>query len=272
MQNLKVTLIQTDLVWENPEANRAHFELLIGSIREQTDVIVLPEMFTTGFSMKPEFVAESFDLDTMSTLNRMRSWAADMNAIVTGSVAVEENGKYYNRLFWVRPDGTFSMYDKRHTFTFAGENQHYQKGNERIIEEWRGWKICPLICYDLRFPVWSRNGLVNSQPLYDVLIYVANWPSARREPWKKLLLARAIENQVYTIGINRVGKDANGNEYTGDSSVINPRGEYIHELQPAAQEVKTVELSWNDLQEFREKFPVLEDGDSFEIKSNYVVS
>lgn len=266
MQDLKITLVQTDLIWENPEANRAQTEMLLGTIREKTDLIVLCEMFTTGFTMQPEKVAEPFDLENMSTLNRMRSWAAELDAVVTGSVAVEENGKYYNRLLWVRPDGSFSMYDKRHTFTFAGENLHYESGNERIIEEWRGWKICPLICYDLRFPVWSRNTLVDGKPMYDLLIYVANWPSVRREPWQKLLLARAIENQCYTVGLNRVGHDANNNEYSGDSSIINPRGEYLLQLTPSKEELKTQAISRSELEEFRMKFPVLNDGDGFELR------
>jgi len=266
MQDLKITLVQTDIIWENPEANRAHLELHLGTLRDKTDVIVLSEMFTTGFSMAPEKIAEPFDFENMSTLNRMRSWAAELNAVITGSVSVEENGKYFNRLFWVRPDGSFSTYDKRHTFTFVGEDKHYERGNERIVEEWRGWKICPLICYDLRFPTWSRNKIVEGKPLYDVLIYIANWPAARKEPWQKLLLARAIENQCYVVGLNRVGKDANSNDYSGDSSIINSKGEYLLQLTPFKEEIKTQTISWSDLEDFRKKFPVLSDADDFEVK------
>lgn len=265
MSQLKVSIVQTDLIWENPIQSRAHIEKHLSSIKKPTDVVVLPEMFTTGFTMMPKLVAEHFDTEKMETLNWMRDWAKKLDAVITGSVSVEEDGKYYNRLLWVKPDGTFSKYDKRHTFTFAGEHEHYTSGNSLLVEEWRGWKICPLICYDLRFPVWSRNRLVDGKPLYDLLIYVASWPEVRREPWKKLLLARAIENQCYTVGVNRVGTDGNNVHYTGDSSVINPRGEYIHKLTPSKEEAVTVSISRNELEDFRQKFPVLSDADSFNL-------
>ncbi len=265
MKDIKITAIQSNLVWENPEANRLHFDQHLSSIQGETDVIVLPEMFTTGFSMSPKTVSEKFDIENMATLNWMRSWTKKLDAVITGSISAEENGKYYNRLLWVRPDGTFSMYDKRHTFTFAGENQHYESGNELLIEEWRGWKICPLICYDVRFPVWSRNKLVKGKPLYDVLIYVANWPAVRIEVWKKLLFARAIENHCYLVGVNRIGDDPNGNKYVGDSAFINPRGDYVYQLNKWIEEVSTQTLSWNDFDEFRTKFPVLNDADDFTI-------
>ncbi len=268
MKDLSVTAIQSNIVWENPEANHLHFDQHLSSIQGETDVVVLPEMFTTGFSMSPEKVAEHFvpiaiGIDQMSTLNWMRTWAKKLDAVITGSVSVEENEKYYNRLLWVRPDGTFCTYDKRHTFTFAGEDKHYQSGNEVLVEEWRGWKICPLICYDLRFPVWSRNKLTDGKPLYDVLIYVANWPSVRIEVWKKLLFARAIENQCYVVGVNRIGDDPNGNKYVGDSAFINPRGEYFYQFNKWIEEVATHSLSWSELEDFRAKFPVLNDADLF---------
>jgi omega-amidase len=266
MNNLKITVMQASAVWEDAAASRSHLDTLLKQINTPTDVVVLPEMFTTGFSMKPESVAEHFDEQKMETLNWMRQWAGELNAVVTGSVSVEEDGRYYNRLLWVRPDGSYSKYDKRHTFTFAGEHEHYQSGSSLLIEEWRGWKICPLICYDLRFPVWSRNRLVKNEPLYDVLIYVASWPEVRREPWKKLLLARAIENQSYVVAVNRVGTDGNNLPYTGDSSFINPRGEYLHELTPSQEEVVTIELSHDELVDFRKKFPVLNDADGFMLK------
>jgi predicted amidohydrolase len=180
-------------------------------------------------------------------------------------VSVNEEGTHYNRLYWVLPDGRINTYDKRHTFTFAGEDKHYAKGYSRIIEEWRGWRICPLICYDLRFPVWSRNTLVGGEPAYDLLLYVANWPEVRRAPWQKLLLARAIENQCYVCAVNRVGTDANGNTYSGDSAAIDPRGEYLAHLNDGQEYARTVVCSFAALKDFREKFPVLSDGDGFEL-------
>jgi omega-amidase len=266
MSTLKVTIAQVAAIWENAEASRSHIDKQLSQLDAPTDLIVLPEMFTTGFSMKPETVAEHFDTEKMETLNWMRTWAAKLDAVVTGSVSVEEGGRYYNRLLWVRPDGSFAYYDKRHRFTFAGEHQHYERGEALLVEEWRGWKICPFVCYDLRFPVFSRNRLVNDQPLYDVLIYVASWPEVRREPWKKLLLARAIENQSYVVAVNRVGTDDNDLTYTGDSSFINPKGEYQHELTPSKEEVVTIEFSRQELDDFRIKFPVLNDADGFTLK------
>jgi predicted amidohydrolase len=265
MKDLVVTAIQSNLVWENPEGNRLHFDMHLASINTPTDIVVLPEMFTTGFTMSPEIASEIFDIDNMATLNWMRMWAQKLDAVITGSVSVAENGKYYNRLLWVRPDGTFSTYDKRHTFTFAGEHLHYTSGSELLIEEWCGWKICPLICYDLRFPVWSRNKMKDGKPLYDVMLYVANWPAVRIEVWKKLLFVRAIENQCYLVGINRVGEDPNGNKYVGDSAFINARGEYIYQFNKWIEEVATRTFSLHDLEDFRAKFPVLNDADAFEL-------
>jgi omega-amidase len=261
---LTISLIQTTLEWENPAANRLHFAKLLENISPGcTDIVILPEMFTTGFSMSPGRIAESFS-DTMDTLQWMRVWAAQLDAVVTGSIAVKEENRFFNRLLWVRPDGTFASYDKRHLFQMAGEHNHYTSGKELLIEEWQGWKICPLICYDLRFPVWGRNRMKPDGPMYDVLLYVANWPEARREPWMKLALARAIENQCYTAAVNRIGKDGNGLDYSGDSAVIDARGIYI--LAPTSGErILTAELSASDLQEFRMKFPVLTDADSFEL-------
>jgi predicted amidohydrolase len=201
----------------------------------------------------------------METLNSMRAWAKQTGAVIAGSVSVEDGGKFYNRLYWVRPDGTFNHYNKRHLFQLAGEHHQYAPGNQIIIEDIGGWKICPMVCYDLRFPVWSRNSLVDGKPKYDVLIYLANWPEVRREPWKKLLLARAIENQCYVVGVNRIGVDASGFFHAGDSSVINPRGEYIVELNPGMEDTRTVSIEWVSLEIFRSKFPVLGDADEFNI-------
>ena len=215
--------------------------------------------------MQAEHIAEKHDAENMRTLNWMRTWAKKLEAVVTGSVAVQESGQFFNRLYWVLPDGRFNTYDKRHTFTFAGEDKSYARGSSRIVVEWRGWRICPLICYDLRFPVWSRNTLVGDEPAYDVLLYVANWPEVRRAPWQKLLLVRAIENQCYVCAANRVGSDANGNAYSGDSAAIDPRGEYITHFTDGIEHVKTLVCSRAALDDFREKFPVLRDGDSFEV-------
>lgn len=265
MNPLRITAIQTDLVWELPEANRSNIDALLSSIDGETDIVVLPEMFSTGFTMNVPAAAELFS-DDMNTLRWMQAWALKLKAVMTGSVSVSENNHCYNRLFWVRPDGTYSSYDKRHLFTLAKEDQHYTAGTSTIVEEWKGWNICPLICYDLRFPVWSRNKLVDGKPLYDVLIYVANWPEVRREPWKKLLLARAIENQAYVVGVNRVGIDANHHAYKGDSSFINPRGEYLLEIETGIQTMATCSLDMQYLDDFRRIFPVLNDADAFEIK------
>jgi omega-amidase len=266
MKDLNVTIVQTNLIWHEPEANRAHIQTLLSSSSQSTDLIVLPEMFTTGFSMQPELVAEKFDATEMVTLRWMRKMALQFDAVICGSVSVSDDGSFYNRLLWVRPDGSFNHYDKRHTFSFAGEDKHYDKGGKRIVEQWRGWNICPLICYDLRFPVWSRNGLNEGNALYDVLLYVANWPEARKEPWKKLLLARAIENQSYLLACNRVGSDANANHYCGDSSVINPRGEYIITAPEGEEALLHASLSYQELKDFRDKFPVLHDADGFGLR------
>lgn len=275
---MKVTLIQTTLHWENSEKNRAHFDRLIAPV-EDTDLIVLPEMFTTGFTMDPEKNAEPAEGATLQWLKRK---ADEKNAVITGSVAIRENGKYYNRLFWVEPEGIVSVYNKRHLFRMAGEDLHYTPGNTKIIMPVQDWKICPMVCYDLRFPVWSRNRFSRSQQNsrkdaessvreaagswdYDVLIYVANWPQVRSHPWKQLLVARAIENQCYVIGVNRIGKDGNGYDHSGDSVVINPRGEVISTTKAHEESVETLMLDKNYLDEFRRIFPVGLDADDFNL-------
>lgn len=259
---MKVTIIQTKLHWEDPEKNRAHFGQLIDSISEKTDLIILPEMFTTGFSMRPEKVAEAHQT---ITYNWLKKKAAEKNAVITGSVAIEENGKYYNRLHWVAPNGSTNFYDKRHLFRIGKEDEHYTMGREKIVTRIRDWNIMPLICYDLRFPVWSRN-FKNKQPLYDVLIYIANWPEVRAYPWKQLLIARAIENQCYVIGVNRIGQDGNGYEHSGDSVIINPRGEIISKTKPHEESIETLDLDMNYLTEFRKIFPVGLDSDEFRLE------
>jgi omega-amidase len=265
---MKVTLIQTQLFWEDRKKNLEHFDTCIASIKEQTDLIILPEMFTTGFSMKPEKVAEPSNGEALAW---MKQKAAEKKAIITGSVAVEENKNYYNRLFWVEPNGTVSTYDKRHLFRMAKEDSHYKAGAKKIIKQINEWKICPLVCYDLRFPVWSRNHFKktsenSTEAQYDVLIYVANWPETRNYAWKQLLIARAIENQCYVIGLNRVGKDGNDFSHSGDSVVLNPRGEVISMTRANEESIETVILDRGYLEEFRKIFPVGLDADGFEIK------
>jgi len=264
MNDLKITIVQSDLTWEDAEANRNRFDIHLNSIAEQTDIVVLCEMFTTGFTMNTA-CAETHDPDNMITMNWMRAWAKKLQAVITGSVSIKEGDFFYNRLYWVLPDGRINTYDKRHTFSFAGENRYYTSGFSRIIEEWKGWRICPLICYDLRFPVWSRNAMIGDIPAFDVLIYVANWPEVRRMPWMTLLQARAIENQCYLAGVNRVGRDANGNDYSGDSCVIDSRGQYLIETISNSEAVKTATLSFANLDDFRQKFPVLKDADGFQL-------
>jgi omega-amidase len=261
---MKVTLIQSKLFWEEPEKNRDHLEKLINGTEGKTDLIVLPEMFTTGFSMSPEKVAEPAGGTTLSWLKKI---ASAKQSVITGSVAVKEGENYYNRLYWVYPSGNYSEYNKRHLFRMAKEEQHYKQGSERIIREIGKWKVCPLVCYDLRFPVWCRNKWHRNENRwdYDVLIFVANWPEIRSYPWKQLLIARAIENQCYVIGVNRVGEDGNGYAHSGDSVVINPKGEAISKIQPGKEQAETIKLDMKYLEEYRKQFPVGMDADDFRL-------
>lgn len=256
---LSITIIQSNLFWENTDQNLKQFETKINLISEKTDLIVLPEMFTTGFTMKTTLYAETHE---GKGLCWMKEIAKKKNCALVGSLSVKENNKYYNRLYWVFPDGTYQFYNKRHLFSMGNEPQHYAAGNEKIIIEYKGWKICPLVCYDLRFPVWSRN---SNNDQYDVLIYVANWPAVRAYPWKQLLIARAIENQCFVVGLNRVGEDANKTEHSGDSFVINSRGEIVNKPNSNQEITETISLNKSELIEFRKVFPVLKDADNFEI-------
>jgi omega-amidase len=269
MQDLSVTVIQTSLYWENPTANLANLEEKIATISTQPDLIILPEMFTTGFTMNVKKVAEPMNL---TTFKWMRQQAKQTGAVITGSYIVKDGEKYYNRLLWMRPDGTFEQYDKRHLFRMGGEHNHYAQGTERLIVELKGWKICPLICYDLRFPVWSRNSIMNNPVLstknielnYDLLIYVANWPSARSQVWDTLLQARALENQSYCIGVNRVGLDEMGLNYSGNSAIIDFKGNQLF-YQKDTEVISNQILSKKELNDFRTKFPAYLDADEFEI-------
>ncbi len=256
--DLTVTTLQTSLHWEDPARNLEHLREKIAQL-PPTDLLILPEMFTTGFTMKPESLAEDAG---GAGLQWMQEQAHAKGCVVVGSISVKENENYYNRLYWVKPDGSFLSYDKRHLFRMGKEHEHYTAGNSRLTIDYKGWKICPLICYDLRFPVWSRN---TPQDPYDLLIYVANWPEVRSFPWKHLLIARAIENQCYVAGVNRIGEDGNGISHSGDTVLLNPRGEAISETRAHEDRLETLTLSYQTLSDFRKAFPVLDDADRFKI-------
>ncbi len=257
MSHLRVTLIQSSLHWQNAEKNRQMFAQNIEQLKEPTDLIILPEMFTTGFTMEASKFAEP---PQGPTLEWMRKIALNKNAHLLGSLIVRQEGLFFNRLFWVTPKGQVFYYDKRHLFRMAGEHKTYHAGNVLLTVQLKGWKIRPFICYDLRFPVWSRNvGLA-----YDLAIYIANWPERRRHAWRTLLQARAAENQAYVVGVNRIGTDGLGIKYSGDSLVVDPVGNILEDLKEDLV-VRTCQLSYPMLQEFRQKFPTWKDADSFEL-------
>jgi omega-amidase len=266
MSTLTITTIQANLQWENKAANLQYFSEKINGIRENTEIVVLPEMFSTGFSMKPETLAERMDGPSMDW---MKKTAAQKRVILTGSLIIEEEGNYFNRLIWMLPNGQYGYYDKRHRFAYAGENEHYTAGKKRLIASVKGWRINLLVCYDLRFPVWSRQAanspLENSELEYDLLIYVANWPERRSHAWKTLLQARAIETQSYVVGVNRVGEDGNNISHSGDSMIIDPQGEVLyHGLKEEA--IFTYTLRKERLEEVRSRFPFWRDADDFSIE------
>ena len=265
MSVLTVTAIQSDLTWEDKSANLLMFEQKIKSLKTQTQLVVLPEMFSTGFSMNTHNLAEKMDGDTVEWMKRI---CRENKIILTGSIIIIENEHCYNRLIWMMPNGNYHYYDKRHLFAFAEENKFYTSGNNRLITSVNGWKINLQICYDLRFPVWSRQQMSNahqdSDAEYDMLIYVANWPEKRKEAWKKLLCARAIENQCYVVGVNRVGKDNNNLKYSGDSMIVDPLGTVLFHKENE-EDIHTISLDKKRLSEIRQSFPFLSDADSFNI-------
>ena len=259
MEDLRVTIVQTNLDWENIDANLAMFTDKLKSVAPaSTDIIVLPEMFSTGFTMNAKGVAETMD---GKAVQWMKKTATEKKCVVTGSIVINDAGKFYNRLVWMRPDGSCEKYDKKHLFRMGEENNTYTAGKNKIIVELKGWKICPLVCYDLRFPVWSRN-----TANYDCLIYVANWPEVRSYPWKQLLIARAIENQTYVVGVNRIGKDGNDMNHSGDSAVMNAKGIVISHTKTNEESIETVTLSRKELEDFRKAFPVALDADKFKLE------
>lgn len=257
MNKLKIALIQSDLVWGNPKLNRDNFTDKINAISQKIDLIILPEMFTSGFTMNASSVAETMQGNTVKWMQEI---AAKKNTSITGSIIISEDKKYYNRLIFVHPSGKIETYDKRHTFTLAGEDKVYTAGTKKLIVNYKGWKICPLVCYDLRFPVWSRN-----TEDYDVLLYVANWPKPRINAWNALLKARAIENMSYCIGVNRVGLDANNYEYSGNSAVYDVLGEKISNIKPYEEQTEIIVLDKNHIETNREKLQFLNDRDKFSL-------
>ncbi|GFZ82459.1 amidohydrolase [Aquaticitalea lipolytica] len=246
------------MVWENPSQNRLNFLNKIDSITQPVDIIVLPEMFTSGFTMNPKGVAETMQGETVSW---MKSIASKKQAAITGSLIIKENDNYYNRLLFVHPNGEINSYDKRHTFTLAGEDKVYTAGTKKLIVAFKGWSICPLICYDLRFPVWARN-----TENYEVLIYVANWPKPRVNAWDALLKARAIENMSYCIGVNRVGLDANNHEYSGHSAAYDVLGNRLDTTPFDKEAISIVTLDKTELENYRNKLNFLNDKDEFTLK------
>ncbi len=257
-ENLHVTFIQSHLHWENITANLAMFEEKIALLPQKTDIIILPEMFSTGFTMNTSMLSEFMNQNTCKWLQKQ---AEKMQAVILASAIIKENNHFYNRLLWVEPSGNIDFYDKRHLFSFAGEDKAFTAGRKKIIKTWKGWHICPLICYDLRFPVWSRN--VNLA--YDLLIYIANWPNPRLRAWDILLQARAIENQAYCIGVNRAGTDGNGLSYNGNSAVYDFKGECLVKVENGEEKAVQIILDKSSLQEYRQKFTAYLDADAFEI-------
>jgi len=253
---MKIALIQAPLIWENPQANREYFEERVNSIEQEIDLIILPEMFTTGFTMNPKNVAETMEGETIL---KLKDLAKNKNTAITGSLIIIENEKYYNRLIFVFPSGKIEYYDKRHLFSLAGEEKIYTSGKEKQIVEYKGWKICPMICYDLRFPVFSRN-----TEDYDLLLYVANWPKPRTNAWDILLKARSVENMCYTLGVNRIGFDESEHEYVGHSQAIDFLGNTIINAEES-EGVFIADLDKNAMLEARHKFGFLNDRDAFEI-------
>ena len=263
MQDISITFIQSDLVWKNHLANLKAFEKKISQVNSPTDLIILPEMFNTGFVVEPQGIDTNAAEDSLAWMKKV---AKKKDAVIAGSMIVNDHDNFYNRFYWVLPNGDFKSYDKRHLFSLGNEHLRFTAGVESVIIEFKGWKIKPLICYDLRFPVWAKNNYQSGNYDFDLLIYVANWPAARSHAWKSLLLARAIENQAYTIGVNRIGKDGNGTPHAGYSGVIEPKGEWISKEVQDIESVQTIMLSADALKTYRNKFTVGLDWDKFDIK------
>ncbi|MBK9291737.1 MAG: amidohydrolase [Bacteroidetes bacterium] len=262
MQDLKVALIQTHIVWEDPEANHRHFGALMNSLKSAPDLVVLPETFNTGFPVDASRFSQKPDGISMQW---MAEQAASLNAVLCGSLLLETAQGYQNTFVWMRPDGTYATYAKRHVFRMGGEHHSIVPGNQLLTVELKGWKIRPMVCYDLRFPVWCRNTFDGANFAYDMMIFVANWPEVRAWPWKQLLIARAIENQSVVIGLNRIGKDGLGNAYSGDSGLIDAKGNLLWQGNPGKEEIFEGTIDAASLRMFREKFGVSADWDAFRL-------
>lgn len=259
---MKITLVQTDIAWEDKKANLIKYESLLDDLGGQTDIVVLPEMFNTGFSMNSRSLAETMSGDTVKWMEEMVNRGG---FALMGSLIVSEGSKYFNRLVFMKPGGNYCTYDKGHLFRMEKENDFFTKGRHRLTERYREWNFSLQVCYDLRFPVWSRN----VDNAYDILVYVANWPASRRNVWNTLLRARAIENQCFVAGVNRIGKDGNGLGYCGDTALIDPKGEVVGQTKLNAEDVLTTEISMENLKSFRSRFPVWLDADPFELVSDH---
>lgn len=269
-KNLRITIVQSPLHWEQPIKNLTQFSSQLSSLKKNdTDVIVLPEMFNTSFSMNASALAEQPGGNTMKWMEEI---AKALKSVVCGSIIIIEKNKFYNRFIWMNPDGSYEQYDKRHLFRMGKEDQIFSVGTKRVIINYKGWNICPLVCYDLRFPVWSRNRLYTDNSAvkhsvvshdYDLLLYVANWPTVRSYAWKQLLVARAIENQSYVVAVNRIGKDGHGIEHSGHSAVLNPLGQTLSNIKANKKQIETVELPYLELLKLRTAFPVMHDADRF---------
>jgi len=262
MQDLTVTIIQTDLYWEDTEANLARFETILSRLTAATDLVVLPEMFNTGFTMNTDFCAETMEGKAVRWL---QDKALEINCILTGSVLIKEGSKYFNRMIWMRPDGTYEFYNKRHLFRMAGEHKKIAQGNDKKTIYYKDWDINLQLCYDLRFPVWCKNNFTKGAFDYDLMIFIANWPEARKHAFNTLLQARAIENQSYVIGVNRIGTDGAGKTYSGDSAIVGPDGKEIVRIQSNKEDIATISLSMEDLKHLRNSFQVGLDWDRFSI-------
>lgn len=261
MQDLNITIVQSDLHWEDKEKNLQNFKTKLEKVKN-TDIIILPEMFNTAFSMKPELFAETMNDNTIQWMKKM---AHLKKSVVVGSLMIRENDKYYNRMIWMNPEGNYEFYDKRHLFRMQNEHKHFSAGSENKIVNFKGWKFKLMVCYDLRFPVWAKNNYKDGNYDYDCLVFVANWPEPRRHPWKHLLQSRAMENQAYVIGVNRVGADGKGIRHSGDSMACNPIGDIMLEFEEYAEAIASVNLRFADIEKIRKNFTVGLDWDSFDV-------
>lgn len=257
---INIALLQFSPVWENAKANIKYVANILAQNTNKTDIVFLPEMFSTGFTMKPELVAEPMD---GYTVNSLKELSITHKTVICGTIPIIENNKFFNRLIWIQPDGLVFHYDKRHLFHYSNEDKHYSSGNKKLTIQYKGWKIRLLICYDLRFPVWAKNNYINQEYEYDMLVYLANWPSSRSHIWKSLLIARAIENQCYVVGVNCTGIDGNGFTYQGESVVIDAKGMFIEDYNIEKETIIHTAIYKKPLDDFRNKFTVAKDWDKF---------